>query len=191
MILLLDNFDSFTYNLADYFNQIGLEVLIKKNNCSIQEIQAYTFNAIVISPGPEIPEKAGITSQLIEYYHDKLPILGICLGHQALGEFFGADLIKAPYPKHGKISEIEVKKDAIFKEIPFSFNVTRYHSLVLSNLPQILEVTSKSKDDNQIMSFKHQKLPIWGVQFHPEAVLTQFGIKILENWATFNNLIRL
>ena len=191
MILILDNYDSFVYNLVDYFQQIGVNVIVKKSDASLNDIKSLAFDAIIISPGPETPDKAGITNQVIEYYHQKLPILGICLGHQALGLFFGCDLVKANYPKHGKISEIKTSTNDIFANLPLKFNVTRYHSLVLKNISTELITTSVSLDDNEIMSFKHEKLPIWGIQFHPEAVLTEHGIKILENWARINNLIRL
>ena len=191
MILLIDNYDSFTYNLVDYFNQIGCEIIIKKNDVCLSEIEKLNFDAIVISPGPETPEKAGITNQVIQKYHKNYPILGICLGHQALGVFFGADLKKAEYPKHGKISSINIENDILYKGLECKFNVTRYHSLVLKNLPKPLKTTSTSLDDNEIMSFKHNELPIWGIQYHPEAILTQYGIEILKNWATFNNLISL
>lgn len=188
---MIDNYDSFTYNLVDYFKQIGCEIIIKKNDSKISEIECLNFDAIVISPGPETPDKAGITNKIIEKFHKTYPILGICLGHQALGVFFGAELAKAKEPKHGKLSTINIKKDILYKDLNNNFNVTRYHSLVLKNLPQILKTTSLSKDDNEIMSFKHYNLPIWGIQFHPEAILTQHGIEILRNWVTFNNLNRL
>ena len=191
MILLIDNYDSFTYNLVDYFQQIGCEIIIKKNDTEISEIEKLKFDAIVISPGPETPEKAGITNLIIEKYHKLIPILGICLGHQALGVFFGSKLIKATQPKHGKISKITTTDSVLYADLDSNLSVTRYHSLVLRDLPGKLICTSTSNDDNEIMSFKHSKLPIWGIQYHPEAVLTDDGIKILKNWATFNKLIRL
>lgn len=191
MILLIDNYDSFTYNLVDYFQQIGCEIIIKKNDSKFSEIEKLKFDAIVISPGPETPEKAGITNQIIEKYHKSIPFLGICLGHQALGVFFGAKLTKSTQPKHGKISKITTSDSILYTNLGSKLNVTRYHSLVLRDLPKKLICTSTSKDDNEIMSFKHSKLPIWGIQYHPEAVLTDDGIKILKNWATFNKLIRL
>lgn len=190
MILILDNYDSFTYNLVDYFKQLGVKVVVKKNNCSLSEITSLDLKAIVISPGPETPDKAGITNKIIHFYHQKIPILGICLGHQALGLFFGSDLQKLKEPKHGKISKIKTMCSDIFENLPHMFNVTRYHSLVIKHLPSSLTATSISIDDNEIMSFKHDTLPIWGLQFHPEAVLTEFGIDILKNWITFNKLIR-
>ena len=190
MILILDNYDSFTYNLVDYFQQIGLDLIIKKNDENLDDIKKLTFDAIVISPGPETPEKAGITNEIIDYYYKKLPILGICLGHQAIGLYFGSKLEKAKYPKHGKTSQIKTSATDVFTNIPDKFNVTRYHSLVLKDISNELLQTSISLDDNEIMSFKHKTLPIWGIQFHPEAVLTEYGLNILQNWATINKLIR-
>lgn len=188
MILIIDNYDSFTYNLVDYFNQIGCTIIFKKNDVTIEEIEKLHFNGIVISPGPETPQKAGITLKIIEKYHQSHPILGICLGHQAIGEYFGANLEKLKKPKHGKISLINLKKDDIFENMPSSIQVTRYHSLIIRNLSNSLQITSISTDDNEIMSIKHKFLPIWGIQFHPEAHLTQHGIRILENWVRINKL---
>ena len=189
MILLIDNYDSFTYNLVDYFKQIGCNLIIKKNDTSINEIQKLDFDAIVISPGPETPEKAGITNEIIKHFYKSKPILGICLGHQAIGTFFGANLEKLPHPKHGKISKIKTEEDILYQDIKNEIEVTRYHSLTLKNLPNTLVCTSTSLDDNQIMSIKHKEFPIWGIQYHPEAHLTNSGLAILKNWATFNNLI--
>lgn len=174
----------------DYFQQIGLEVVIKTNDTDLDEIKKLSFDAIVISPGPETPEKSGITNDIIQLYHKKLPILGICLGHQAIGQFFGSTLEKINPPKHGKISLIKNNGESLFQDTPNKFNVTRYHSLGLKHLSDKLICTSTSLDDSEIMSIKHKTLPIWGIQFHPEAHLTEFGLKILRNWATINNLIR-
>jgi anthranilate synthase component 2 len=128
-----------------------------------------------------MPKKAGCLLEVVDFYHQKLPILGICLGHQAIGEFFGAHLVKAPYPMHGKISTIFCQKDILFNKLPNSFEVVRYHSLLLEKLPNSLSTIAHTTQ-REIMSIRHKTLPIWGVQFHPEAILTQFGLEILENW---------
>ena len=187
MILVVDNFDSFTYNLVDYFNQLDLEVHVKRNNIPFDDIVSERYSAVVLSPGPGIPNKAGNLMKVIEHYHDKIPVLGICLGHQAIADFFNGDIIKAQQPMHGKISNIGHEGDLIFAGIPQKFNVVRYHSLVCDNLPATLEVISKS-DSNEFMALKHRNLPIYGLQFHPEAVLTQYGLKILQNWKNINSL---
>jgi len=181
VILLLDNFDSFTCNLADYFLQLGIDCEIKRNNCPLEEIITKDYKAIVISPGPGTPYDSGILMDIISHYHDKIPMLGICLGHQALGIYFGAKLKKAILPKHGKISSMTCQHDPIFTGLPEQFNVTRYHSLVIDELPEYL-TTLASTADGEIMAFRHNHLPIYGLQYHPEAILTEFGKEILKNW---------
>lgn len=181
-ILLLDNFDSFTYNLLDYLGRVGAECEVFRNNIDFEEIRKKDYQGVLFSPGPGKPREAGNLMQILEYYHDKLPVLGVCLGHQAIGEFFGATLTKALKPMHGKISQIDVVADSpLFQNLPVSFNVVRYHSLVLQNLPECLEITALSQE-NEIMALQHKKLPIFGLQFHPEAVLTEFGLQIIANW---------
>ncbi|GAB4334104.1 MAG: aminodeoxychorismate/anthranilate synthase component II [Flammeovirgaceae bacterium] len=180
-ILLLDNFDSFTYNLVDYLEQLGADCKVFRNNEPLQNIILQDYDGLVLSPGPETPQKAGCLLEVLEYYYQKLPILGVCLGHQAIGEFFGAKLIKAHKPMHGKISSIYCKKDAIFQNLPQSFEVVRYHSLVLHQIPRNLTVIAET-NEKEVMAIHHYSLPIWGVQFHPEAILTQFGLEILKNW---------
>jgi anthranilate synthase component 2 len=180
-LLLLDNFDSFTYNLVDYLGQLGADCEVIRNNVSLKEITKHTFEGIVLSPGPEMPKKAGCLLEVVDFYHQKLPILGICLGHQAIGEFFGAKLVKAQYPMHGKISTIFCQKDTLFDKLPNSFEVVRYHSLLLENLPSHLKSIAHTHK-GELMAIRHNTLPIWGVQFHPEAILTQFGLEILRNW---------
>lgn len=181
MILLLDNFDSFTYNLVDYFTQLGQKVEVVRNTTPLEEIVVYKYDAVVLSPGPETPDKAGNMMDVIDYYHKTHPILGICLGHQAIGEYFGGKVIKAIKPMHGKISTIDASLSSLFLKIPPEFSVVRYHSLILSNVPNIVNVIALSKDD-EIMAIEHKQLPIYGVQFHPEAILTEFGLDILKNW---------
>jgi anthranilate synthase/aminodeoxychorismate synthase-like glutamine amidotransferase len=182
LILLIDNYDSFTYNLYDYFCRLQAEVrVIRNDHYKLPDIIAMQPSALVISPGPGRPIDSGITMELIEYYHDKLPILGICLGHQALGEFFGARLIKSPYPMHGKTSLVHHEGNAIFADIPVQFEVMRYHSLELESLTgtPLQEIASA---DGTIMALKHNTLPLYGLQFHPESILTPDGLKLLENW---------
>ncbi|MEH0156933.1 aminodeoxychorismate/anthranilate synthase component II [Limibacter armeniacum] len=182
MILLLDNFDSFTYNLADYFAQAGEKCHVVRNNTPIKDIICNQYDAVVLSPGPESPQKAGNLMQVLEYYHDKLPVLGICLGHQAIGEFFGASLVKAERPMHGKISFIsQMNNDPLFKDLPEKFKIVRYHSLLLEDVKAPLSVTATT-DKEEVMAITHQSLPIKGVQFHPEAILTEFGQFIIRNW---------
>ncbi len=187
MILILDNFDSFTYNLVDYFQQLGIEIQVKRNNTPPEEISTGHYSGIVLSPGPGTPEKAGYLMEVIKYFHHKLPMFGICLGQQALCQFFGGEITKAIMPMHGKISLIRHWDDPIFNTIPEYFKVVRYHSLVCTNLPDVLLVTSET-EEKEIMSVRHRLLPVWGVQFHPEAALTEHGLKILENWVQVNNL---
>jgi len=181
-ILLLDNFDSFTWNLVDYFEQLGVAVSVKRNNVTLEEVIAEAYHGVVLSPGPGIPEDAGILMDVIQYYHRRLPMLGICLGHQALGTFFGADLVRAARPMHGKVSRAHCLPFPMFQEIPETTDVVRYHSLVLKNCPSALQVTAESLDGREIMAIQHAELPLWGFQFHPEAVLTQHGMHVLRNW---------
>jgi len=187
LILVIDNFDSFTYNLVDYLNQLDLEVAVVRNNESLKNILHSKFDGILLSPGPGVPKNAGNLLCIIEYYYRKLPILGICLGHQAIGEFFGSKIVKAQKPMHGKISKIYHTNDPLFKNIPTELNVVRYHSLVCNNLPVDLEMLARTHD-GEIMALKHRILPIYGLQFHPEAVLTQYGLEILRNWKNINSL---
>ncbi len=189
MLLLLDNFDSFTYNLRDYFQQLGQEVLVLRNDVSLTEIQKHNFEGIILSPGPGKPEDAGVLMEVIKYYHDKLPILGICLGHQAIGEFYGANLEKAAKPMHGKISEISCVNDSLFKDLPCEMPVTRYHSLLLKNLPETLKPLAQTKE-GELMAFRHVEHPVFAVQFHPEALLTTYGLDILRNWLSIAKIVR-
>jgi anthranilate synthase/aminodeoxychorismate synthase-like glutamine amidotransferase len=181
LILLLDNFDSFTFNLVDYFHQLKISCEVQRNDVEVEEIIKKKYNAIVLCPGPGNPNSAGNLMKIIEYYHDKLPILGICLGHQAIGQYFGAKIKKAILPMHGKISEMLCKKDDIFKNIPAQINVVRYHSLILEDLPTTIDSIGSSKE-GEIMAIKHNKFPIYGLQYHPEAFLTEYGKEILNNW---------
>ena len=187
MILVVDNFDSFTYNLVDYLLQLDFIVEIKRNNAPMDDFLTKKYKAIVLSPGPGIPEKAGNLMNVIDHYHDKIPILGICLGQQAITAYFNGNIEKAQQPMHGKISAISHRKDSLFSGIPTEFKVTRYHSLICTNLPRELESLATTKI-NEVMALKHKELPIYGLQFHPEAVLTEYGLDILRNWKNINAL---
>jgi anthranilate synthase/aminodeoxychorismate synthase-like glutamine amidotransferase len=181
MVLLLDNFDSFTYNLQDYLYQIGFECDVVRNDVPLREITLKDYQAVVLSPGPGKPEDAGNLIAVIDHYHDKLPMLGICLGHQAIASYFGASVKKAAIPMHGKISAIQCYPDPVFENIPAHINVVRYHSLITENLPSSLMVLAHTSE-SEIMAFRHISLPLYGFQFHPEAILTENGLQLLKNW---------
>lgn len=183
MILLIDNYDSFTYNLYDYLAQLGAEVIVKRNDeISIPQIQLLSPQAIVISPGPKTPNDAGITLELIDAFKNSTPMLGICLGYQAIGQHFGAELIPAQVPTHGKTSIIQMTKDVVFDNLPAETEVMRYHSLNLKNMPSELKIIAKTKETNEPMALKHVFLPLYGFQFHPESILTKSGFTMLRNW---------
>jgi len=181
-ILLVDNYDSFTYNLYDYMLQLGVTCTVLRNDSfTPSELESWEIDALLLSPGPQRPEQAGCLMELIARYHTKLPMLGICLGHQALGAFFGAILEKAPIPVHGKTSWIQHNEHGLFKNLPQPMEVMRYHSLILNNLPLEIEETA-STSDGLTMALRHRKLPLYGVQFHPESILSKEGLTLLENW---------
>lgn len=189
MVLLLDNFDSFTYNLADYLEQLDVECVVLNNQTTIETIRKLPIKGIVLSPGPETPDKAGCMPEVLTSFYNKLPILGVCLGHQAIGQFFGAKLVKAIKPMHGKVSEITCEEDYLFHGIPKNLKVVRYHSLVLQDLPTALSNIAVTAQ-GEVMAIKHKTLPIRGLQFHPEAILTESGLAMLKNWLSFNNIVR-
>lgn len=186
-ILLIDNFDSFTHNLARYFVELDHKVDVKRNDeLSLQDIKVLAPDLICISPGPCTPNQAGISLDVVAQLKGKLPILGVCLGHQTIAQHFGASVTKAFAPMHGKVSAIRHSGHKMFHEIPEIFEVTRYHSLVVANedLPSDIEVTAWCENqlgDREIMAIAHRHLPLWGVQFHPESHLTQFGHRLLKN----------
>jgi len=183
MIFLLDNYDSFTYNLVDYLHQASAEVVVKRNDeISIEEIEALKPKGIVLSPGPETPKQAGILMDVVAHFEKKLPILGICLGLQAIGEYYGATLKKAIQPMHGKISLCHHNEHWLFKNVPHTFEVMRYHSLVIDDVPREQLTITAQTDEKEIMAISHKTLPIQAVQFHPESILTPFGNQIIENW---------
>src|SRR3984957_18099491 len=186
MILLLDNYDSFTYNLAQYLGELGCELEVRRNDkISLDDIARAKPEKIVISPGPCRPSEAGISVELIKKFAGKIPILGVCLGHQAIGEAFGGRVVRAKKILHGKTSEIKHDSKTIFRGLPQPFVATRYHSLIVDrkSLPRALEISAET-DDGIIMGLRHRKLRIEGVQFHPESVLTDAGFQLLKNFLT-------
>ena len=187
-ILLIDNFDSFTYNLVDYFHQLNVTTIVKRNNIELQELESLEFNAIVISPGPGTPKDAGISLEVIKKYYTQIPILGICLGHQAIGQFFGWQLKKAIYPMHGKVSQVFYEPHPLFSQLSNPFNAMRYHSLVIENPIKQSELKAIAyTKENEVMIVIHEQYPIVGFQFHPESILTSKGINLLKNWLGFIN----
>jgi para-aminobenzoate synthetase component II len=184
MILLLDNYDSFTYNLAQYLGQMGQDLEIRRNDqVTLDEIQDLRPERIVISPGPCTPKEAGISVPLIQRFAGEIPILGVCLGHQAIGAAFGGNVIRAQKIMHGKTSEIQHDGETIFRGLPQEFVATRYHSLIVErkSLPRTLEISAETSDGT-IMGLRHRKLRVEGVQFHPESILTSAGFRLLENF---------
>jgi anthranilate synthase/aminodeoxychorismate synthase-like glutamine amidotransferase len=185
-ILLLDNYDSFTYNLFDYLQQTGHACWVVRNDAiSIDELENADFQAIVLSPGPKRPEEAGIMPALIAHFYRSKPMLGVCLGMQALGMFFGAKLVKAHVPMHGKTSLITHTLHPIFEDIPPQFEVMRYHSLVLESLEGTDLQAIASTEAGELMALQHSSLPLVGVQFHPESILTQYGMNMIQNWVSY------
>jgi len=186
MILLIDNYDSFTYNLAQYLGQMGQNVEIRRNDqITLDEIEELHPERIIISPGPCTPKEAGISVPLIQRFAGKIPILGVCLGHQAIGAAFGGRVVRAKKLMHGKTSEIKHDSKTIFRGLPLPFVATRYHSLIVDrkSLPRALEISAET-GDGIIMGLRHRKLRIEGVQFHPESVLTDAGFQLLKNFLT-------
>jgi anthranilate synthase/aminodeoxychorismate synthase-like glutamine amidotransferase len=184
MILVIDNYDSFTFNLVQYLGEMGQELKVFRNDAiGLSEIAGLAPNSIVISPGPGRPENSGMIIPLIREFSGKVPILGVCLGHQAIGAAFGGDVIAAPQIMHGKTSEIFHDGRTIFDGLPNPFRATRYHSLVVSpeTLPGCLEISAKT-EDGVIMGLRHREMAVEGVQFHPESILTETGKKVLSNF---------
>ncbi len=183
-VLMIDNYDSFTYNIVQYFGELGAEVEVVRNDeVSIADIAARAPDRLVVSPGPCSPAEAGISVAAIQYFAGKLPILGVCLGHQAIGAAFGGRIIRAQQLMHGKTSVITTTQEGVFADLPAKFEVNRYHSLAIerSSCPAELAVTAWT-DDGEIMGVRHTSLPIQGVQFHPESILTEHGHAMLQNF---------
>jgi len=184
MLLMIDNYDSFTYNLVQYLGELGEEVRVFRNDqISVAEVVGMRPERVVLSPGPCTPNEAGITLELIGELAGKVPILGVCLGHQAIGQAFGGKVVRARRVMHGKTSRIEHGGKGVFRDLPPGFIATRYHSLVIENesVPDCLEVTARS-EDGEIMGVRHRELDVEGVQFHPEAILTEHGHQLLKNF---------
>ena len=184
MFLLLDNYDSFTYNLRHYLGELGAEVEVRRNDAvSADEALSLGTEGIVISPGPCDPDRAGICLEVVEKAAGRLPVLGVCLGHQCIGQAFGAKVVRAPKPMHGKISEITHNATGVLAAIPSPFKATRYHSLTLEpgSLPDCLEITAES-DDGVIQGIAHRDLPLHGVQFHPESIASEHGHQLIQNF---------
>jgi len=184
MLLMLDNYDSFTYNLVQYLGELGQDLKVYRNDkITIAEIEALKPERIVISPGPCTPKEAGISIDVIKHFAGKIPLLGVCLGHQSMGEAFGGDVIRAPYLMHGKTSLIHHDGRTIFSGLPNPFEATRYHSLIIKKetLPAVLEVSAWT-DDGIIMGVRHKQFNVEGVQFHPESILTNAGKDLLRNF---------
>ena len=189
-MLLLDNYDSFTYNLQDYFCQLQNECTVVRNDeKSLDELIALNPRAIVLSPGPETPSKAGIMMEVIRQFHDKIPMLGICLGHQGIGEFFGAKLVRSHKIMHGKTSLVFHQQHPVFNNLPSPFEAMRYHSLILQDLLSTPLVAIAKTSEEELMAFVHPQYRICGIQFHPESILTPGGITILKNWLQWSQLL--
>jgi anthranilate synthase component 2 len=188
MVFVLDNYDSFTYNLVQYMGELGAEMVIRRNDeLTPAEVEALRPDRILISPGPCTPQDAGISIELIKHFaaaERRVPILGVCLGHQAIGAAFGGDVVRAPMLMHGKTSEVVHDGKTIFAGIPSTMTCTRYHSLIVAEdgLPEELEISARTSDGETIMGLRHRELPIEGVQFHPESVLTTHGKQIIKNF---------
>ncbi|MBV9624219.1 MAG: aminodeoxychorismate/anthranilate synthase component II [Acidobacteria bacterium] len=188
MVFVLDNYDSFTYNLVQYLGELGAEVLVRRNDkVSLAEVEAMHPQQILVSPGPCTPQQAGISIDLFRHFTGKLPLLGVCLGHQALGAAFGGKVVRASQLMHGKTSRVEHDGRTVFRDLPSPFTATRYHSLIVeeAGLPDELEVSAWTREEGgrrTIMGLRHKKFPVEGVQFHPESVLTVEGKKLLGNF---------
>lgn len=189
MLVMIDNYDSFTYNVVQYFAELGADVRVFRNDeITIEEIEAMNPDHLVISPGPCTPNEAGISMEAIRYFAGKLPILGICLGHQSIGQVFGGDIVRAGQVMHGKLSAIHHSDKGVFAGLTNPYQATRYHSLVIDKdtIPDCLEITAWTENEDgsmeEIMGVRHKELPIEGVQFHPESILTQHGHDLLNNF---------
>ncbi len=184
MLLVIDNYDSFTYNLVQYFGELGVEQSVFRNDkISVEEALALKPDRLMISPGPCSPNEAGVSLEMIEAFAGKIPILGVCLGHQSIGQYFGGDVVRADRLMHGKTSPVFHQNTDLFEGLPNPLECTRYHSLIVdrATLPECLKITAETKE-GEIMGFAHETMPIWGVQFHPESIATEKGISLLKNF---------
>ncbi|WP_417686559.1 anthranilate synthase component II [Pseudidiomarina gelatinasegens] len=191
MLLMIDNYDSFTHNVVRYFRELNAQVHVVRNDqISLKQISELPLSGIVISPGPCTPNEAGVSLQVIRHFAGKLPILGVCLGHQAIGQVFGAQVVRAERVMHGKTSLLHHENEGLFKDLPSPFKVARYHSLVLapSSIPKelIVDAWTEAKDGSrEVMAIRHADMPIWGVQYHPEAIETEYGHDVLGQFLAF------
>ena len=186
MIAVIDNYDSFTYNLVQYLGELGEDLRVFRNDkVSLEEIERLKPSRIVISPGPGVPKEAGITETAIQYFHQSIPILGVCLGHQAIGEVFGGKVVRAPVLMHGKTSQIFHDGEGLFKGLPQGFPATRYHSLMVTEVPTCLAISAETKD-GIVMGLRHREFPTEGIQFHPESIMTVVGKNLLKNFLKAN-----
>jgi anthranilate synthase/aminodeoxychorismate synthase-like glutamine amidotransferase len=184
MILVIDNYDSFTYNLVQYLGELGEDLQVYRNNkISVEQIERLQPARIVISPGPGVPSDAGVTEDVIRHFHKSTPILGVCLGHQAIGEVFGGRIVRAPTLMHGKVSEIFHDDKTLFKGLPQGFSATRYHSLMVTDVPTCLQISATTSDDI-VMGLRHRDFPTEGIQFHCESIMTVVGKSLLKNFLT-------
>ena len=184
MILVLDNYDSFTYTLVQYFGELGADLRVVRNDrITVAEIESLAPARIIVSPGPCTPSEAGVSSEVIKTFGPRLPILGVCLGHQCIGEVYGGEVVRADRLMHGKTSPIIHHGQGVFKDLPSPFEATRYHSLIVKRdtLPDVLEITAETAE-GEIMGLRHKTLPVHGVQFHPESILTTEGKRLLKNF---------
>jgi anthranilate synthase/aminodeoxychorismate synthase-like glutamine amidotransferase len=188
MVFVLDNYDSFTYNLVQYLGELGAEVVVRRNDqLTVAEVEAMHPERILLSPGPCTPQEAGISIDLVRHFAGKVPVLGVCLGHQAIGAAFGGEIVRAPKLMHGKTSEVQHDGKTIFKDLPSPMTATRYHSLIVQEegLPNDLEISAYANENGGsrvIMGLRHKRFPVEGVQFHPESVLTGEGKKLIANF---------
>lgn len=188
MLLMIDNYDSFTHNVVRYFRELKADVKVVRNDeLTLADIEQLPLSGIVISPGPCTPNEAGLSLAVIEHFADQLPMLGVCLGHQAIGQVFGAKVVRASKVMHGKTSNVEHTQEGLFHNLPNPFTVARYHSLILANdsIPDTLIVdawTTTPSGEREVMAIRHRDFPIWGVQYHPEAIETEHGHQLLANW---------
>ncbi len=188
VLLVIDNFDSFTFNLVQYFGQLGVEQRVFRNNeITPAEALALQPDRVLLSPGPCSPREAGVTLDIIGAFAGRRPILGVCLGHQSIGQYFGGHVVRAGRLMHGKISPILHRADGLFRGLPSPFSATRYHSLLVerATLPDCLDITAETAE-GEIMGLRHKALPVWGVQFHPESIATEHGMNILQNFLSLN-----
>lgn len=184
MLLVIDNYDSFTYNLVQYFGQLGVEQKVFRNDqITVEEALALNPDRVMISPGPCSPSEAGVSCDMIRAFAGRKPVLGVCLGHQAIGQVYGGKVVRAPSLMHGKTSPVFHLGTDLFRDIPSPFNATRYHSLVVErdSFPSCLEITAWT-EDGLVMGLRHRELPVWGVQFHPESFATEHGLRLLGNF---------